>query len=47
MDVARVINNTFLSSSERFAPPGDMLMEEPDNANPGEAILYNVMYTWD
>ncbi len=40
MDVnARVINSTFLSTSERFAPPRDMLLEEPDTANPGEQIL--------
>lgn len=37
MDInARVHNNTFLSTSKRFAPPRDMLLEEPDNDNPGE-----------
>ncbi|XP_064382075.1 sperm-tail PG-rich repeat-containing protein 2-like isoform X2 [Halichondria panicea] len=32
---ARVISNTFLSTSERFAPPRDILFGEPDSANPG------------
>ena len=27
---------SFLSSSERFAPPRDILLEEPDVYNPGE-----------
>ena len=25
----------FLSCAERFAPPGDILLEEPDASNPG------------
>ena len=30
-----VVKGAFLSSSQRFAPPRDILLEEPDTFNPG------------
>lgn len=38
------INTGFLSTLDRFAPPRDISLEEPDVCNPGEYVCNACMY---
>ena len=41
-----VLQTGFMSTSERFAPPRDITIEETDVSNPGTVILNIAMFTF-